>query len=69
MAELFDPEDVDAAFRDLENLVQALADDRAWDREVALPGPLEPEGDGGLSLGGSAAAGADAEASTIVAPW
>ncbi|GAA2400711.1 hypothetical protein GCM10010191_04880 [Actinomadura vinacea] len=62
VAELFEPQEVDAAFRELVELIEALADGPGWDREVELPGALEPDRDSGLSLGGPAAADVDEEA-------
>jgi mycobactin phenyloxazoline synthetase len=59
VAELFEPQEVDAAFAELVELIGKLADGPGWERVVELPAALEPErAGGGLSLGGPAAVGA-----------
>ncbi|WP_412517360.1 condensation protein [Actinomadura madurae] len=62
VGELFDPQEVDAAFAELVELIGDLADGPGWERVVELPAAPEPETDGGLSPGGPAAAGTGEEA-------
>ncbi|WP_067814906.1 phosphopantetheine-binding protein [Actinomadura kijaniata] len=56
VAEVFEADQVDAAFRGLVELVEALADGSGWERVVELPGAVDAPRDGRLSLGGPAAA-------------
>jgi acyl carrier protein len=66
VAELFEPQQVDAAFAGLVELIGELADGPGWERVVDLPGVPEPEpGDDGLSLGGTAAVGTEEEAGPL----
>jgi hypothetical protein len=57
VGELFEADEVDAAFGDLVELIGALADGPGWEAAVGLPEAAEPAGAGGLRIGAGTVTG------------